>query len=267
MKELLVAWYEANARDLPWRKTTRPLRDPRQRGDAAADAGRPGRPAVPARGSSAGRRPRRSRPRAPAEVIVAWQGLGYNRRAVNLHRAARARRRARLAGGPDGAAGRRPVHRGRGRQLRVRARRAAGRHNVGASRSAPARRSTRRARRRSSTSARPICLARIPRCGACPLAAACPSRGPRYEPLRKQSRFEGSFRQRRAARCARSPPASSRRTAMRSCRSSATARRARATASRRCRRNPGTGFEPGLRVTQRRRAAKQRPRVRARARR
>ena len=27
---------------------------------------------------------------------------------------------------------------------------------------------------------------------------ACPSRGRRYEPLRKQGRFEGSFRQRRA---------------------------------------------------------------------
>jgi hypothetical protein len=33
---------------------------------------------------------------------------------------------------------------------------------------------------------------------ACPLAAGCPSRGRRYEPLRKQSKFEGSFRQRRA---------------------------------------------------------------------
>jgi len=33
----------------------------------------------------------------------------------------------------------------------------------------------------------------------CPLAGVCPSRGKRYEPLRKQSRFEGSFRQRRAA--------------------------------------------------------------------
>jgi hypothetical protein len=31
------------------------------------------------------------------------------------------------------------------------------------------------------------------------LADRCPSRGRRYEPLRKQSRFEGSFRQRRAA--------------------------------------------------------------------
>ncbi len=43
-----------------------------------------------------------------------------------------------------------------------------------------------------------ICLARVPRCEACPLATDCPSRGRRYEPLRKQSRFEGSFRQRRA---------------------------------------------------------------------
>jgi adenine-specific DNA glycosylase len=44
-----------------------------------------------------------------------------------------------------------------------------------------------------------ICLARIPRCATCPLAERCPSRGKTYAPLRKQSRFEGSFRQRRAA--------------------------------------------------------------------
>src|SRR5213075_2622730 len=44
-----------------------------------------------------------------------------------------------------------------------------------------------------------VCLARVPRCGDCPLAAGCPSRGRRYEPLRKQKRFEGSFRQRRAS--------------------------------------------------------------------
>jgi A/G-specific adenine glycosylase len=43
-----------------------------------------------------------------------------------------------------------------------------------------------------------VCLARIPRCAACPLAAACPSRGRRYEPLRRQAPLEGSFRQRRA---------------------------------------------------------------------
>ena len=38
----------------------------------------------------------------------------------------------------------------------------------------------------------------LPRCGVCPLAGECPSRGSRYEPLRRQSRFDGSFRQRRA---------------------------------------------------------------------
>jgi A/G-specific adenine glycosylase len=42
------------------------------------------------------------------------------------------------------------------------------------------------------------CLARVPRCGACPLADACPSRGRRFEPLRRQGPLEGSFRQRRA---------------------------------------------------------------------
>ncbi len=46
---------------------------------------------------------------------------------------------------------------------------------------------------------RTVCLARVPRCGRCPLAALCPSRGRTYQPLRKQSPFEGSFRQRRAA--------------------------------------------------------------------
>src|SRR4029453_3296556 len=43
-----------------------------------------------------------------------------------------------------------------------------------------------------------VCLARVPRCAACPLSDGVPSRGQRYEPLRKQSPFEGSFRQRRA---------------------------------------------------------------------
>ena len=45
---------------------------------------------------------------------------------------------------------------------------------------------------------REICLARVPRCGRCPLAAECPARGSRYEPGRKQGPFEGSFRQKRA---------------------------------------------------------------------
>jgi A/G-specific adenine glycosylase len=53
-----------------------------------------------------------------------------------------------------------------------------------------------------------VCLARVPRCGICPLAAACPARGSRFEPRRKQSPFEGSFRQRRSAalRCLSESP-------------------------------------------------------------
>ena len=43
-----------------------------------------------------------------------------------------------------------------------------------------------------------VCLARVPRCGACPLAARARRAGGTYEPLRKQGPFEGSFRQRRA---------------------------------------------------------------------
>ena len=39
-----------------------------------------------------------------ADVIRAWQGLGYNRRALNLHRASAARGRERLAGRPHRAA-------------------------------------------------------------------------------------------------------------------------------------------------------------------
>jgi hypothetical protein len=38
----------------------------------------------------------------------------------------------------------------------------------------------------------------VPRCGECPLAPTCPSRGKRFEPQRRQGPFEGSFRQRRA---------------------------------------------------------------------
>jgi A/G-specific adenine glycosylase len=44
-----------------------------------------------------------------------------------------------------------------------------------------------------------VCLARVPRCGRCPLAGSCPSRGLTFAPLRRQGRFEGSRRQRRAA--------------------------------------------------------------------
>jgi A/G-specific adenine glycosylase len=132
------------------------------------------------------------------EVILEWQGLGYNRRAVSLHRAARV---IAEQGWPEdltelpgvgaytAAAIRRfaygePVLPLETNVLRVIER-------TGGSFS-PA------AAEALMDLGRDICLARVPRCGVCPLASACPSRGRRYQPLRKQPRFEGSFRQRRA---------------------------------------------------------------------
>ena len=134
----------------------------------------------------------------PADVIRAWQGLGYNRRGLNLHRAALRDRRTGLAGGSHRAPRRWPLHRGCDPQPGVRRAGAARRHE------------RRRIQERTGHSFGPdalqalfdlgatVCLARVPRCDACPLADGCPSRGRRYEPLRKQSPFEGSFRQRRA---------------------------------------------------------------------
>jgi A/G-specific adenine glycosylase len=133
-----------------------------------------------------------------AEVIVAWQGLGYNRRAVNLHRAAQA---VAEHGWPEDLTelpGVGPYTAGAVANF------AFGRDVL------PVDTNVRRIQERtgarfdgSCTQAlfdlgATICLARIPRCSVCPLASACPSRGSRYEPQRKQSAFEGSFRQRRA---------------------------------------------------------------------
>jgi len=134
-----------------------------------------------------------------ADVIVAWQGLGYNRRAVNLHRAAQA---VAERGWPDDLTelpGVGPYT-------------AAAVGNFAFGRDVlPVDTNVRRIQERtgerfdgSCTQAlfdlgATVCLARVPRCGACPLASACPSRGSRYEPQRKQSRFDGSFRQRRAS--------------------------------------------------------------------
>jgi A/G-specific adenine glycosylase len=194
---LLQAWYEANARPLPWRETNDPYailvsevmlqqtqvdrviprfqrfieRWPSVQALAAASAG---------------------------EVIVEWQGLGYNRRALNLHRAARL---VAERGWPDDLTelpGIGPYT-------------AAAVGNFAFGRDVlPVDTNVRRVQERTRASfdadcaqalfdlGATICLARIPRCGECPLTELCPSRGNRYEPLRKQSRFEGSFRQRRA---------------------------------------------------------------------
>ena len=134
-----------------------------------------------------------------ADVIRAWQGLGYNRRGLALHRAARHIAKSgwpedltELPGvGPYTAA-------------------AIGNFAFGRD-ELPVDTNVRRVEERTRRSFSPaagqalmdlgatVCLARVPRCERCPLSSRCPSRGRRYAPLRKQSRFEGSFRQRRAA--------------------------------------------------------------------
>jgi A/G-specific adenine glycosylase len=134
-----------------------------------------------------------------ADVVREWQGLGYNRRAVNLHRVAR---RIAADGWPDDLT----ELPGVGRYTAD----AVGRFAFGRP-VLPVDTNVRRVIERSGIAFGPaaahalmdlgaaVCLARIPRCGACPLAVRCPSRGRRYPPLRRQSRFEGSFRQRRAS--------------------------------------------------------------------
>jgi A/G-specific adenine glycosylase len=197
VQQPLLAWYESSARDLPWR----PTRDPYailvsevmlQQTQVARVVPRyltwmerwPTAPSL-ARASA-------------ADVIREWQGLGYNRRALNLHRAAKQVAEGgwpddltTLAGvGPYTAAAIRcfafgedvlPVDVNVARVLRRT------RHDFTAA-----------AAQALMDLGATVCVARVPRCDICPLALACPSRGTRDEPVRKQGPFEGSFRQRRA---------------------------------------------------------------------
>ncbi len=133
-----------------------------------------------------------------ADVIREWQGLGYNRRALSLHRAAQ---HVAAHGWPDDLtelpgvgpytadavacfAFGRPVL-----PVDVNVRRVSERTGV---------EFTPAAAQALMDLGATVCLARVPRCAACPLAEGCPSRGRRYEPLRRQGPFAGSFRQRRA---------------------------------------------------------------------
>jgi A/G-specific adenine glycosylase len=197
VKAALLAWFETEGRDLPWRKTTDPyaiLVSEVMLQQTQVDRVIPRWlawlerwPTVDALAAA-----------STADVIVAWQGLGYNRRAVSLHAAARA---VAERGWPDDLTdlpGVGPYT-------------AAAVGNFAFGRDVlPVDTNVRRVQERTGEAfdgectqalfdlGATICLGRIPRCKRCPLAIACPSRGLRYEPLRKQSRFEGSFRQRRA---------------------------------------------------------------------
>jgi A/G-specific adenine glycosylase len=197
VEEALLVWYRGHGRDLPWRRTRDPYailvsevmlqQTQVERVIPRYNAWLERWPTVEALAA------------APVgEVIRAWQGLGYNRRAVNLHRAAEQISRE---GWPEELT----ALPGVGRYTADAVRRFAFDVDV-----LPVDTNVRRVQERtgatfSSAAAgalmdlgATVCLARIPRCAACPLADGCPSRGRSYEPLRRQSRFEGSFRQQRA---------------------------------------------------------------------
>ena len=135
---------------------------------------------------------------SPADVIRAWQGLGYNRRGLNLHRAAR-------AVAERGWPGDLTELPGVGPYTATALRNQAFGEDV-----LPVDTNVRRVLDRTGMSftaaatqalfdlGATVCLARVPRCEVCPLADGCPSRGRRFEPLRKQGPLEGSFRQRRS---------------------------------------------------------------------
>ena len=197
VKAALLAWYRENSRPLPWRDTTDPyaiLVSEVMLQQTQVER------VIPRYARFLERWPTIETLAAavPGEVIVEWQGLGYNRRALNLHRAAR---RVAERGWPDDLT----------ELPGVGAYTAAAIGNFALGRDVlPVDTNVRRVQERTGQRFDPscaqalfdlgatICLARVPRCGECPLAEFCPSRGRRYEPLRKQSRFEGSFRQRRA---------------------------------------------------------------------
>jgi A/G-specific adenine glycosylase len=193
----LLAWFEANARDLPWRKTRDPYailvsevmlqQTQVERVVPRYLAWLERWPTVEALAAAPAR-----------DVIRAWQGLGYNRRAVSLHRAAQ---HVASRGWPDDLTDLPGV----------------GRYTADAVAAfafgepvLPEDTNVRRVRERTGHRFGPqcgqalmdlgatVCLARVPRCGVCPLAGDCPSRGRRYPPLRRQGPLEGSFRQRRA---------------------------------------------------------------------
>jgi A/G-specific adenine glycosylase len=89
LQSLLLAWWDAGHRDLPWRRTRDPyaiLVSEVMLQQTQVSRVAPKFESFMARYPDIGALASAS----PAEVIQAWSGLGYNRRAVNLHRMARA---------------------------------------------------------------------------------------------------------------------------------------------------------------------------------
>jgi A/G-specific adenine glycosylase len=198
VEDLLLAWFAEHGRDLPWRRTRDPyailvseVMSQQTQVERVVPRWRHWLERWPTVEALAAAR--------AADVIREWQGLGYNRRALALHRAAQ---QVAAHGWPEDLTELPGV----------------GRYTADAvacfafgRRVLPVDVNVRRVSERTGHEFSPtaaqalmdlgktVCLARIPRCDVCPLAAACPSRGLRFEPSRRQGPFEGSFRQRRAA--------------------------------------------------------------------
>jgi A/G-specific adenine glycosylase len=198
MDELLLGWFATTGRDLPWRRTRDPyaiLVSEVMLQQTQVERVIPRYLAWLERWPT----PQALAAASAADVIRVWQGLGYNRRALALLRAARV---VADSGWPDDLT-RLP---GVGPYTAAAVRNFAFDEAV-----LPVDTNVSRVQERTGHAfgtdcaqalmdlGATVCLARVPRCGVCPLAGRCPSRGRRFEPRRKQSRFEGSFRQRRAA--------------------------------------------------------------------
>jgi A/G-specific adenine glycosylase len=197
MEKQLLAWFAEHGRDLPWRRTRDPYailvseimlqQTQVERVVPRYLAWLERWPTVEALAAA-----------PAADAIREWQGLGYNRRALHLHRAARV---VAHAGWPENLT----ELPGVGGYTAAAIRRFAFGEEI-----LPVDVNVERVFRRTGGCFSPaaagalmdlgatVCIARIPRCDACPLASECPSRGIRDEPLRKQGPFVGSFRQRRA---------------------------------------------------------------------
>jgi A/G-specific adenine glycosylase len=198
MEDLLLAWFAEHRRGLPWRET----RDPyavlvsevmSQQTQVERVVPRWERwlerwPTVEALAAA-----------PAADVIREWQGLGYNRRALSLHRAAG---QVSAHGWPEDLTELPGVGRYTADAVACFA---FGRPvlpvdvNVARVSERTGHLFTPAAAQALMDLGRTVCLARVPRCGACPLADECPSRDLRFEPARRQGPFEGSFRQRRAS--------------------------------------------------------------------
>jgi A/G-specific adenine glycosylase len=215
LRRRLLRWYDRSARDLPWRRT----RDPyavlvsevmlQQTGVARV---------LPAYSAFIGRFPTLSALSLAslADVLRAWSGLGYNRRARDLHRIARLHPRAlpetrdgldELPGvgaytagavscfsrGESVAFADTNVRRVLGRALLGRI--ATEREAVALDEQLVPRRGADRWHHALMDLGATICVARAPRCEACPIATGCRSRGRVVQAApRRQAAFATSDR-------------------------------------------------------------------------